>query len=130
LVTQIKEDFSNMTKTQQRILIGSIILLGVTLTLTFLQLGRLTIVKQMKEKTLKTFGNIPKDKLLHFFYGAILSFIFLFLIGVNGLWLTVIIAAAKELVYDLYLGKGNPEVLDFVYTCVPAGMFLIMHYMI
>ena len=56
LVTRIKEDFSTMTKTQQKILIGSIILLGVTLTLTFLQLGRLTIVKQMKMKTLKTFG--------------------------------------------------------------------------
>ena len=56
LVTRIKEDFSTMTKTQQRILIGSIILLGVTLTLTFLRLGRLTIVKQMKVKTLKTFG--------------------------------------------------------------------------
>jgi hypothetical protein len=46
-----------MTKTQQRILIGSIILLGVTLTLTFLRLGQLTIVKQMKEKISKTFGN-------------------------------------------------------------------------
>ena len=57
-VTQIKEDFSNMTKTQQRILIGSIILLGVTLTLTFLRLGRLTIVKQTKEKILKTYGKI------------------------------------------------------------------------
>ena len=81
-------------------------------------------------KILKTFGSIPNDKLLHFFYGAILSFIFLFLIGVNGLWLTVIIAAAKELVYDWYLSKGNPEVMDFVYTCIPAGMFLVMHYMI
>jgi len=57
LVTQIKEDFSTMTKTQQRILIGSIILLGATLTLTFLRLGQLTIVKRMKEKILKTFGN-------------------------------------------------------------------------
>ncbi len=84
----------------------------------------------MKEKILKIFGSIPKDKLLHFFYGAILSFIFLFLIGVNGLWLTVTIAAAKELVYDWYLDKGSPEIMDFVYTCIPAGMFLIMHYMI
>jgi hypothetical protein len=31
--------------------------MGVTLTLTFLRLGQLTIVKQMKEKILKTFGN-------------------------------------------------------------------------
>ncbi len=57
LVIQIKEDFSTMTMKRQIILIGSIILLGVTLTLTFSQLGRLTIVKQMKEKILKIFGN-------------------------------------------------------------------------
>ena len=56
-VIQIKEDFSNMTKMQRALLIGSIISLGVTLTLTFLRLGQLTIVKQMKEKILKTFGN-------------------------------------------------------------------------
>jgi len=48
---------------EQRILIGSIILLGVTLTLTFLRLGRLTIVKQMKEKILKTYGNDKKKKM-------------------------------------------------------------------
>ena len=63
LVTQTKEDFSTMTRTQQRILIGSIILLGVTLTLTFLRLGQLTIVKQMKEKILKTYGNDKKKKM-------------------------------------------------------------------
>ena len=56
-VTRIKEDFSTMTKMQRALLIGSIISLGVTLTLTFLQLGQLTIVKQMKEKILKIFGN-------------------------------------------------------------------------
>ena len=53
------------------------------------------------------FSNIPKDKLLHFFYGAILSFIFIIVFGIKGLWLVVIIAAAKELIYDWYMGKGN-----------------------
>ena len=57
LVTRIKGDFSTMTKMQRVILIGSIISLGVTLTLTFSQLGRLTIVKQTKERILKIFGN-------------------------------------------------------------------------
>jgi hypothetical protein len=81
----------------------------------------------MKMKILKIFGNIPHDKLLHFFYGSILSFIFLFILGINGLWLTVLIAAAKELVYDWYLNKGNPEIMDFIYTCIPAAMFLIIN---
>jgi hypothetical protein len=48
---------NRMTKSQLKKWLGSIILLGVTLTLIFSLLGRLTIVKQMKEKILKTFGN-------------------------------------------------------------------------
>jgi hypothetical protein len=74
------------------------------------------------------FSNIPKDKLLHFFYGAILSFIFIIVFGIKGLWLVVIIAAAKELIYDWYMGKGNPEFNDFVFTCIPVIMFLILKY--
>ena len=73
-------------------------------------------------------SNIPKDKLLHFFYGTILSFIFIIVFGIKGLWIVVVIAAAKELIYDWYMGKGNPEFKDFVFTCVPAIMFLILKY--
>ena len=74
------------------------------------------------------FSNIPKDKLLHFFYGTILSFIFIIVFGIKGLWLVVIIAAAKELIYDWYMGKGNPEFNDFTFTCIPVIMFLILKY--
>ena len=62
-VTQIKEDYSTMTKKQRLTWIGSSILLGVTLTLIFSRLGQLTIVKRMKEKTLKIFGNEQKKKM-------------------------------------------------------------------
>jgi len=47
---------SNMTKNQLIKWLGLIILPGVTLTLISLLLGRLTIVKQMKEKISKTYG--------------------------------------------------------------------------
>ena len=78
-------------------------------------------------KTLKTFGNIPTDKLLHFFYGTIISFISILIFGVNGLWITVIVAAAKEIIWDWLMKKGNPELLDFIFTIIPAGMFLIVY---
>ena len=74
------------------------------------------------------FSNIPKDKLLHFFYGTILSFIFIIVFGIKGLWFVVVIAAAKELIYDWYMGKGNPEFNDFAFTCIPVIMFLILKY--
>ena len=72
------------------------------------------------------FNNIPKDKLLHFFYGALISFGSVGLFDVHGLWFTVFIAAAKEVIYDWYLEKGNPEFNDFAITCLPALMFLII----
>tara|TARA_R100001443_G_scaffold9879_2_gene19497 strand:- start:188 stop:427 length:240 start_codon:yes stop_codon:yes gene_type:complete len=74
------------------------------------------------------FSNIPKDKLLHFFYGTILSFIFIIVFGIKGLWFVVFIAAAKELIYDWYMGKGNMEFNDFMFTCIPVIMFLILKY--
>ena len=82
----------------------------------------------MKEKTLKTFGNIPQDKLLHFFYGTIISFIAVLIFSIKGLWITVVIAAAKELIYDKLMKKGNCDILDFVFTCIPCIMFLIIYY--
>ena len=80
----------------------------------------------MKVKTLKIFGNIPQDKLLHFFYGSIISFISVLIFDVNGLWITIAVAAAKEIIWDYLMKKGNAELLDFIFTIIPAGVFLIL----
>ena len=58
LVTSTWDRILHMTLKQQLILIGSIILPGASLILIFSQLGRQTIQKLEKEKTLKTYGNI------------------------------------------------------------------------
>ena len=57
LVTKTLRNISRMTKRQQLILIGSIILPAGSLILIFSLYGRQTIAKLMKERTLKTFGN-------------------------------------------------------------------------
>ena len=74
------------------------------------------------------FSKIPKDKLLHFFYGTILSFIFIIVFGIKGLWIVVFIAASKELIYDWLMKKGTVDLNDFIVTCVPVIMFLILKY--
>jgi hypothetical protein len=56
-VTLIKDGFLALIELALMYLIGFIILLVVTLIRTFLQLGRLIIVKLMKVKTLKIFGS-------------------------------------------------------------------------
>ena len=59
----------------------------------------------MIEKFLKKIGNIQKDKLLHFFWGAVLSFILILFLGKIGIIISLIIPAVKELYYDKYLGN-------------------------
>ena len=73
-----------------------------------------------------TLNKIPNDKLLHFFYGTILSFVGFLLLGDIALVIVAAIAAAKELIWDKAIGKGNCEIADFIYTTAPAIMMLIL----
>jgi hypothetical protein len=73
-----------------------------------------------------TLNKIPNDKLLHFFYGTILSFVGFLLLGDIALVIVAAIAAAKELIWDKAMGKGNCEIADFIYTTAPAIMMLIL----
>ena len=77
---------------------------------------------------LRKLGNIQKDKLLHFFWGAILSFILILFFGKIGIIIALIIPAIKELYYDKYLGKGNCELADYFYTIAPTVMLAIFKY--
>ena len=80
----------------------------------------------MIDLILKKLGNIQKDKLLHFFYGTILSFILIFYFEIVGMIIALIIPAVKELYYDKYLGKGNCEWADYFYTVAPTIMLIII----
>ncbi len=75
---------------------------------------------------LKKLSNIQKDKLLHFFWGAILSFVLILCLGKIGVIIALIIPAVKELYYDKYLGKGCCEWADYFYTIAPTIMLVIM----
>jgi len=51
------------------------------------------VIKIIMEKLIEKLSEIKHDKLLHFFYGTILSFIGIGIFGLHGLWLTVIVGA-------------------------------------
>ena len=76
----------------------------------------------------KKLAKIQKDKLLHFFYGTILSFFLIIYFGIVGMIIALIIPAVKELYYDKYLGKGNCEWADYFFTIAPTIMLAIMRY--
>ena len=71
-------------------------------------------------------NKIPKDKLLHFFVGSVILFVsLLFFNTLASISIVVFVAAIKEIVYDDFLGKGTPEVQDFIYTILPCFFHLI-----
>lgn len=71
-------------------------------------------------------NKIPKDKLLHFFVGSVILFLSLLVFNtLVSISIVVLVAAIKEIVYDDFLGKGTPEVQDFVYTILPCFFHLI-----
>lgn len=74
------------------------------------------------------FRDIAKDKLMHFFYGAIIAFPLVFLFGILGLMLSLIGFALKELLLDLFFDKGKAEIMDFVFSAVPAVLFYLMRF--
>ena len=80
----------------------------------------------MIDLILKKLGNIQKDKLLHFFYGTIISFILIFYFEIVGMIIALIIPAIKELYYDKYLGRGCCEWADYFYTIAPTIMLVII----
>ena len=63
-----------------------------------------------------------KDKLLHFFYGSIISFLMLhFIDGLITLILVAGIGVGKEL-YDI--DKTGFSFIDIIFTVMPAIMYL------
>jgi hypothetical protein len=69
---------------------------------------------------------IPQDKANHFVYGfLIFAFFTLFFTELTCLLIVVFIAAGKE-IYDKLSKKGTPEILDFVFTVIPALILTII----
>ena len=70
---------------------------------------------------------LGRDKLEHFYSGAI-GFAILSVL-INPLVASCIVgsvAVAKELINDLVLDKGNPEVLDALFSCLPFILYWLI----
>ena len=72
------------------------------------------------------FSETPRDKLLHFIYGTFISFFLIALFSEIGFLISIVIFLAKEIIYDKLMKKGTPEINDFVYSTIPAILFIIM----
>ena len=74
-----------------------------------------------------TLPQLPRDKANHFVYGFMI-FILSSLVFTNliSLGIVMAVAALKE-IYDKVSKRGNPEILDFVATVLPALILTLIH---
>jgi len=69
--------------------------------------------------------NTGVDKLLHFYVGSWISFLSFVFLGFEAMiGITVIVAGAKEIVWDKIMEKGTPSLWDFVMSVLPM-LFII-----
>jgi hypothetical protein len=78
------------------------------------------------KKLLSLFSETSRDKLIHFVYGTFISFLLIALFSEIGFFVSIFVFLAKELVYDKIMKKGTPEINDFIYSAIPAVLFIIM----
>ena len=71
---------------------------------------------------------IPVDKANHFIAGTVIYCLALFLLSPAMAIIPVIVAGAAKELYDYYIGKGTPDVIDFLYTVLGAIPVLITHF--
>jgi len=73
-------------------------------------------------KIIEALSALPKDKMLHFFYGSLFSFVAIhFLEGRLAVLATFALAVLKEL-YDIK--KTGFSIVDIAFTTVPAILYL------
>lgn len=71
-------------------------------------------------------ASIPSDKLAHFFSSSVLLTIcLLFFNDWISMGIVVFSALFKEVVYDDFLNKGNPDVKDFLFSILPCGLYAL-----
>lgn len=74
----------------------------------------------------KLINSIALDKKDHVLLGLIIGFPLVLFFGTIGGLIALALVAAKEVVNDLWFGKGNPEWLDFIASAIPILMLMII----
>lgn len=79
------------------------------------------------KKYVMHWNHLGIDKLKHFYIGALLfAFIDVFLDDIWASVITCLIAIAKEVLWDSYLGRGKLELLDAVMSILPVLLYWLV----
>ncbi len=81
-------------------------------------------MKAVLKRVLSTLASIPKDKLLHFFYGSIIATPLVILgTTMEAVGFMVFVSIGKEII-DAKMRFSTPNALDVLFTFVPTLLLL------
>jgi len=81
-------------------------------------------MKAVLKRVLSTLASIPKDKLLHFFYGSIIATpLIIWGTTMEAIGFMVFVSIGKEII-DAKMRFSTPNALDVVFTFVPTLLLL------
>ena len=81
-------------------------------------------MKELLRKVLSKLASIPKDKLLHFFYGSIVATpLVMFGTTMEAIGFMVFVSIGKEII-DAKMRFSTPNGLDAVFTFLPTLLLL------
>ena len=79
------------------------------------------IMKDLKNKLQKFLQQVPHDKLLHFFYGSLLAFLFTIIFNTFVSFILVSLIAGTKEIFD-----GSYSFTDVLVTVLPALLILLI----
>ena len=81
-------------------------------------------MKELLKRVLSKLGSIPKDKLLHFFYGSIIATpLVIYGTTIQAIGFMIFVSIGKEII-DAKMRFSPPNVMDAVFTFLPTLLLL------
>tara|TARA_B110000046_G_scaffold30634_1_gene32436 strand:- start:2035 stop:2298 length:264 start_codon:yes stop_codon:yes gene_type:complete len=86
-------------------------------------------MKKLLKRVLSKLGSIPKDKLLHFFYGSIIATpLVIWGTTMEAVGFMIFVSILKEIV-DAKMRFSTPNAMDAIFTFLPTLLLLTVKFL-
>tara|TARA_B110000908_G_C10104997_1_gene380375 strand:- start:103 stop:366 length:264 start_codon:yes stop_codon:yes gene_type:complete len=86
-------------------------------------------MKELLKRVLSKLGSIPKDKLLHFFYGSIIATpLVIYGTTMEAVGFMIFISIGKEII-DAKMKFSTPNAMDAIFTFLPTLLLLTVKFL-
>ena len=86
-------------------------------------------MKELLKRVLSKLGSIPKDKLLHFFYGSIAATpLVIYGTTMEAVGFMIFISIGKEII-DAKMKFSTPNAMDAIFTFLPTLLLLTVKFL-